>query len=204
MAGPCFGCPLAPALWGHWGAASRCQAGPEIAMTFCTQLGSARAERPTCARPSPCRVAGLVILDVASEARSALFPAVPAGPSDVRPPGPWPRAPATSMISRPLPACLTPSGLALWAHGGGGVGELGRLRVTGPPGAPKSAEVGPQVPLRGWRRKYTDVSTLGWPGMLAQPLRAALRGLSLGFLIQMMGGWVPSSASLGLNVGRSP
>lgn len=56
------------------------------------------------------------------EARSALFPAVPAGPSDVRPPGPWPVALATSVISRPLPARLTPSGLALRARGGGGVG----------------------------------------------------------------------------------
>ena len=44
---------------------------------------------------------------------------------------------------------------------------------------------------------------LGWPGMLAQPLRAALQGLSLGFLIQMMRGWVPSSTSLGMDVGRA-
>ena len=79
-----------------------------------------------------------------------LFPAVPAGPSDVRPPGPWPVAPATSVISRPLPACLTPSGLVLRAQGGGGVGGgLGRLRVTRPLGAPTSAEAGPQFLLRG-------------------------------------------------------
>ena len=45
--------------------------------------------------------------------------------------------------------------------------------------------------------------TLGWLGMLAQPLRAALRGLSLGFLIQTMRGWVPSSTSLGMDVGRA-
>lgn len=51
--------------------------------------------------------------------------------------------------------------------------------------------------------KIPEVPTLGWPGMLAQPLRAALRGLSLGFLIQATWGRVSSSASLEMDVGRA-
>lgn len=43
--------PLALVFWGCQGAVSRCQAGPEIAVTFCTQLGSARG-REAYVRPA--------------------------------------------------------------------------------------------------------------------------------------------------------
>lgn len=61
--------PLALALWGRRGAASCCQTDPEIAVTSGTQLGSARARAAYVRRLSPHRVAGLVILDVASQGR---------------------------------------------------------------------------------------------------------------------------------------
>lgn len=60
--------PLAPALRGSRGAASCCQADPEIAVTSGTQLGSP-ARAAYVRRLSPRRVAGLVILDVASQGR---------------------------------------------------------------------------------------------------------------------------------------
>lgn len=43
--------PLALVFWGHRGAVSHCQAGPEIAVTFRTQLGSARG-REAYVRPA--------------------------------------------------------------------------------------------------------------------------------------------------------
>lgn len=117
----CPSCTVSLGVQGGGWATSLCQANPEIAVTFHTQLGRARAARPTFAQPSPCRVVGRVILEVASKAGPELFPAAPAGSSDVRPPGPWPAALATSVILLPVRARLTPVACVTGGAAGWGV-----------------------------------------------------------------------------------
>lgn len=96
---------FALALWGPWagggwgGSASRCQADPEIAVPFRARLAG-WWRWPA----GPLGAAG-GYFGRGLAARSALFPAAPAGSSDVRPPGPPPAALAPSRV--PLPPLLS-------------------------------------------------------------------------------------------------